>query len=191
MLLHSNTSVCSWLLCFFFAAMSSNEDASAEVIVMDVISPASSMSMSDSESMSDSQEESTELFKRFQVDEEEEKGAAEEEEGKKPSDITINSNDSGLFMRKVRSSRSASPLEMNEERCSELEYPLSQRVYSNPPCTISIVLQRQSRELWDQFDSIGTEMIVTRRGRLELHIICSGALLISVDMYIYIYIYYC
>lgn len=153
--------------------MSTSEEKGAEVIVMDVTSPvSSSTSTSDSESMSDVQEEPTELFNRLQPEDDEEEEEEEEEdaegEGKQPSDILVSQNDSVLFMREIpRSSGSTSPLEMKEERSSDLDYPLSQRVYSNPPCKMSAVLQRQSRELWDQFDSIGTEMIVTRRGRLD------------------------
>lgn len=151
--------------------MSSIEEKESEVIVMDVISPVSSTSTSDSESTSDSQEEPTELFSGLQDDDE------EEEEEKDAEGRGKQSSDSVLFMGDLRSSGSASPLEMSEERSSELEYPLCQRVYSNPPCEISTVLQRQCRELWDQFDGIGTEMIVTRRGRLESFIIRTVALL--------------
>lgn len=64
-----------------------------------------------------------------------------------------------------RMSRSASPLELKEERCPGEDYPLSQRVYSSPSSNISTGLHPQCCELWEQFDSIGTEMIVTRRGR--------------------------
>lgn len=66
-----------------------------------------------------------------------------------------------------RSPRSATPLDTEEmeKRAPSTDYPQSQRVYSSPACGISAVLQRQSSDLWMQFDSIGTEMIVTRRGR--------------------------
>lgn len=64
-----------------------------------------------------------------------------------------------------RSPRSTTPIDMEEQRAPSTDYPQSQRIYSSPSCGISAVLQRQCNELWMQFDSIGTEMIVTRRGR--------------------------
>ena len=72
-----------------------------------------------------------------------------------------------IFRRALpRSPRSATPDEEEaEERAPSTDYPQSQRIYSSPSCGISAVLQRQCSELWMQFDSIGTEMIVTRRGR--------------------------
>ena len=158
--------------------MSSNEDKSTEeVMIVDAVSlSSSSTSTSDSDSVSDTQEEPTILFSGLSPEDDEEDEEDEDEERadkekKLPVDIA-NSNEALMYVSDMqdlpRSSGSASPLEMHEERSSEFEYPLSQRVYSNPPCKISAVLQRQSRELWDQFDSVGTEMIVTRRGRLEI-----------------------
>lgn len=64
-----------------------------------------------------------------------------------------------------RSPRSTTPVDIEEQRAPSTDYPQSQRIYSSPSCGISAVLQRQSNELWMQFDGIGTEMIVTRRGR--------------------------
>lgn len=56
-------------------------------------------------------------------------------------------------------------LEEEDEEMSDLKvFPV------NPSSsTISAVLE--TRDLWKQFDELGTEMIVTRRGRLELIII--------------------
>jgi len=155
--------------------MSSTEDNSVEeVIAIDVASlSSSSTTTSDSESLSDAQEELPVLFNGLDPEDEEEDDEDEEDVDKeddiKVASVASTTNQTLLYVNDMqdiqRSSGSASPLEMQEERSSEFEYPLSQRVYSNPPCKISTVLQRQSRELWDQFDSIGTEMIVTRRGR--------------------------
>ena len=140
--------------------MSSAEERDAEVLITNTTSPTSSTSISDSESMSDDKEEPSELFNELEED--------ENEEGRLHSDIIV--QNSVLFMRELprNSGGSISPPEINEAISSEMDYPLSQRVYSNSPCPISAVLQMQSRELWNQFDSIGTEMIVTRRGRLDI-----------------------
>lgn len=73
-----------------------------------------------------------------------------------------------VMMRTVPSTSprsSASPVEALEERVAGEDCPLSARVYSNPDCKISAALHQQCSSLWAQFDSIGTEMIVTRRGR--------------------------
>ncbi len=47
------------------------------------------------------------------------------------------------------------------------EYSQEDKVYSNnhPDVKIAAVLNAQSKHLWKQFDALGTEMIVTRRGR--------------------------
>ena len=155
--------------------MSSAEDKGMEeVMAIDVASlSSSSTATSDSESLSDVQEEPPVLYNGLVPEDEEDDEDVEEdvdrEEDIKVASVASSTNQTLLYVNEIqdiqRSSGSASPLEMQEERSSEFEYPLSQRVYSNPPCKMSTVLQRQSRELWDQFDNIGTEMIVTRRGR--------------------------
>ena len=133
--------------------MSNTEERTAEI--MDAVSPASTLSSSsasasDSSSVSDAQEDA-------------------------PADIGIEEQEgeddecSGLVltMRTIPSSprSSTSPVEALEERTSSEDCPLSARVYSSPSCKISAALQRQCCSLWSQFDNIGTEMIVTRRGR--------------------------
>lgn len=133
---------------------------------MDAPSPASSTistsSTSDSEDVSDEQETapSANVLDRIQLQDEEmpsplalREEMAEEEEGQL------------VMFRKDFPRSPDSPVVIEEERSSGMDYPLSQRVYSNPSCSISTILQRQCAELWRQFDSIGTEMIVTRRGR--------------------------
>lgn len=47
------------------------------------------------------------------------------------------------------------------------EYSPEDKVYScnKPDSEIAAVLNAQSKHLWKQFDALGTEMIVTRRGR--------------------------
>ena len=151
-----------------------------EVMIVDEVSLSSaSTTSSDSESVSDNQEEPTVLFNDIipedEEEEEEEEDEDDEEKAEKQSLSIASTNETLMYVNDVsdlpRSSGSASPLEMQEERSSKFEYPLSQRVYSNPPCKMSAVLQRQSRELLDQFDSIGTEMIVTRRGRYESELV--------------------
>ena len=42
---------------------------------------------------------------------------------------------------------------------------------SNPSQAMSATLESECKELWRQFDSIGTEMIVTRRGRCVLSLV--------------------
>lgn len=146
--------------------MSSTEEKDIEVIAMDAPSPASSTistsSTSDSEDVSDEQETapSANVLDRIQLQDEEmpsplalREEMAEEEEGQL------------VMFRKDFPRSPDSPVVIEEERSSGMDYPLSQRVYSNPSCSISTILQRQCAELWRQFDSIGTEMIVTRRGR--------------------------
>lgn len=147
--------------------MSSTEEKDIEVIAMDAPSPASSTistsSTSDSEDVSDEQETapSANVLDRIPLQDEEmpsplalrEEMAEEEEEGQL------------VMFRKDFPRSPDSPVVIEEERSSGMDYPLSQRVYSNPSCSISTILQRQCAELWRQFDSIGTEMIVTRRGR--------------------------
>ena len=39
------------------------------------------------------------------------------------------------------------------------------------PQAMSVTLESECKELWRQFDSIGTEMIVTRRGRCVLGLV--------------------
>jgi len=138
------------------------------MIVDEVSLSSASTTSSDSDSMSDNQEEPPILFNDI-IPEDEEEDEDDEEKAEKQSLSVASTNETLMYINDVsdlpRSSGSASPLEMQEERSSKFEYPLSQRVYSNPPCKMSAVLQRQSRQLLDQFDSIGTEMIVTRRGR--------------------------
>lgn len=151
--------------------MSLTEDKDVQVIEMDSPSPASSAissssSTTDSESASEGHETAAMVSiqpedKDPQVPEEE-----REEDGAEEGDDEDERNGMVIFRSDLPTiSRSTSPLEIKEERCSGEEYPLSQRVYSSPSCNISAGLQRQCYELWDQFDSIGTEMIVTRRGR--------------------------
>ena len=41
----------------------------------------------------------------------------------------------------------------------------------NIPQAMSVTLESECKELWRQFDSIGTEMIVTRRGRYVLDLV--------------------
>lgn len=144
---------------------SSNEERDAEVTIMNVTSPISSTistSSSDSE-LSEAPETAADVFNP--------------EEGEKelpliPEPITAKQNNLVHFQRDLQESpRSTSPLEIDEEdeeeeeKGSEFEYSLSQRVYCSPSCKISVGLQQQCSQLWGQFDSIGTEMIVTRRGR--------------------------
>ena len=150
-----------------------NEDKDVDVIVMDVPSPASSAASSSS-STSDStdsiSEENEPMPERVGHDGKDPsmpqiqlQGECDDED---EDEIDASRNGLVIFRSDLpRISRSASPLEIQEERSSGEEYPLSQRVYSSPSCMISSVLQRQCCELWEQFDSIGTEMIVTRRGR--------------------------
>lgn len=145
-----------------------------DVIVMDNIPSPASSAASSSSSTSDStdsiSEENEPILEGAGHDDDKEPSMPkiQEECDDDEDDDEVDANGNGLviFRRDLpRISRSASPLEVQEERSSGEEYPLSQRVYSSPSCTISSVLQRQCCELWEQFDSIGTEMIVTRRGR--------------------------
>ena len=93
----------------------------------------------------------------------------EEEEEEEEEDVEIQDDSNLVIFGRVlpRSPRSTTPTDVEEEeqRAPSADYPQSQRVYSSPSCGISAVLQRQSSDLWMQFDNIGTEMIVTRRGR--------------------------
>ena len=156
-----------------FLQMSLTEDKDVQVIEMDSPSPASSAissssSTTDSESASEGHE-ATALENIQQEDKEQlqvPEGEGEEGDGAEEGGDENERNGMVIFRRDLPAiSRSASPFEIKEERCSGEEYPPSQRVYSSPSCSISAGLQRQCYELWDQFDSIGTEMIVTRRGR--------------------------
>lgn len=148
--------------------MSITEDKDVQVIVMDSPSPASSAvssSSSTTDSDSASEEHEPTALETIQPEDKETQIPGEEEEGEEEDDENGESN-MVIFQRDLPGiSRSASPLDIKEERCSGEEYPLSQRVFSSPSCGISTGLQRQCSDLWGQFDSIGTEMIVTRRGR--------------------------
>lgn len=144
--------------------MSLTEDKDVQVIVMDSPSPSSCSSSSTTDSDSTSEEHEPAAMESVQPDDKE--SQVPEEEGDDDEGGENEENNVMIFRRDLPAiSRSPSPLEIKEERCSGDEYPLSQRVYSNPSCGISAGLQRQSYDLWNQFDSIGTEMIVTRRGR--------------------------
>lgn len=141
--------------------MSLTEDKDVQVIVMDSPSPSSCSSSSTTDSDSASEEHEPAVMETTLPEDKDSQAAEEDDEGGENE-----GNNVVIFRRDLPAiSRSASPLEIKEERCSGEEYPLSQRVYSNPSCGISTGLQRQCYELWDQFDNIGTEMIVTRRGR--------------------------
>nr|CAE45764.1 Tbx1/15/20 protein [Axinella verrucosa] len=54
-----------------------------------------------------------------------------------------------------------------EMRSMDSEYLPDEKVHcsNHPDSKMAVALQHQSRKLWKQFDSVGTEMIVTRRGR--------------------------
>jgi len=54
-----------------------------------------------------------------------------------------------------------------EMRSLDSEYLPEEKVHCNnhPDSKMTVALQHQSRKLWKQFDTVGTEMIVTRRGR--------------------------
>jgi hypothetical protein len=143
------------------------EDKDVQVIVMDSPSPASS-AMSSSSSTSDS-DSGSEVHNSASIQQEDKEHCTPEMEAEEGDEEEHGDerNNMVLFRRDLPPiiSRSTSPLEINEERCSGEEYPLSQRVYSSSSCGISAGLQQQCYDLWNQFDSIGTEMIVTRRGR--------------------------
>lgn len=160
--------------------MSFDEEKAADIEVDAGNSPASSTvstsSPSDSDSMSDTRGVTPEP-----LDEEEEE---EEHQVNQDSEITEFSaedisNHAGLVVFGsdiAKSPKSTSSLDLEEEkRSSGDDYPLSQRVYCSASCKISGVLQRQCSELWKQFDELGTEMIVTRRGRY----VCQGKKLTS------------
>lgn len=51
----------------------------------------------------------------------------------------------------------------SEETGTEETFPSS-----NPSLAMSVAMERDCKELWSQFDEVGTEMIVTRRGRYVL-----------------------
>lgn len=159
------------LMLMYSVQMSSlAEEKDVDVIVMDIPSPASSAassSSSEADSAESISEENEPILEGAGHDNDEDppmpeiRGECDDEE-----DDDESRNGLVIFRSDLpRMSRSASPLEIQEERSSGEEYPSSQRVYSSPSCMISSVLQRQCCELWEQFDSIGTEMIVTRRGR--------------------------
>ena len=54
-----------------------------------------------------------------------------------------------------------------EMRSLDSEYVPEEKIMcsNRPESKMSVALQHQSRKLWKQFDTVGTEMIVTRRGR--------------------------
>lgn len=54
-----------------------------------------------------------------------------------------------------------------EMRSLDSEYVPEEKIpcTNRPESKMSVALQHQSRKLWKQFDTVGTEMIVTRRGR--------------------------
>ena len=66
------------------------------------------------------------------------------------------------------------------EELKSQDPPPDERVYSmnSPDSKASVVLT--SRNLWRMFDAIGTEMIVTRRGRLGL-----GGVVVLLHEYVY------
>ena len=139
----------------------SSEERSAE---MDPLSPASTMSTSsasDSLSLSDAHEEQPTVIT---LDEQEQQ---EEEEEEEEEDELPLAGEGLVMLRTIPGSprSSTSPVEPLEERISSEDCPQSARVYSSPSCKVSTALQRQCSKLWSEFDSIGTEMIVTRRGR--------------------------
>lgn len=146
--------------------MSLTEENDVQVIVMESPSPASSaISSSSSTTDSDSASEH-EPAALENIEEEEDQEARTPLEVDEEEDVENEESNVVIFRRDLPGlSRSSSPLEIKEGRCSGDEYPLSQRVYSSPTCGISTGLQRQCCDLWGQFDTIGTEMIVTRRGR--------------------------
>ncbi len=136
--------------------MSAIEERATELI--DAPSPASSVttsSVSDSSSLSDAHEEEAPALDDIGLEDQ------EDQESPLPGEGLV------MLPRTIPESprSSTSPVEPLEERISSEDCPLSARVYSSPSCKISTALQRQCCSLWSQFDSIGTEMIVTRRGR--------------------------
>ena len=148
-------------------------DKVPEVTEMESPSPASSaISTSSTSTDSDSTSESAPLQPEINAEchiLEEEEEEEEEEEGEVDGEEN-NDEEISIYQRGLPPlvSRSASPLEtleMEEQRRPAMDFPLSQRVFCSPTCKISTGLQQQCSELWNQFDGIGTEMIVTRRGR--------------------------
>ena len=129
-----------------------------EETLMDVTSPTSSISgssSSDSESISYAPQEAVPQILNI----------VHPKEEAPPELEMINNDQNELMLLKSLpgSPASINSLDIEEEKNSGMGY--SQRVYCNPSCKIAAVLQQQSSELWKQFDTIGTEMIVTRRGR--------------------------
>ncbi len=138
---------------------------------LDIPSPASSTistsSSSESEYVSDVQGTPQEMhIYRHQIQQEDhDEGEEERDELSVAPEAIADPNDVIYLERDMPGS--ASSLELEEKR-SRLDYSLSQRIFCSPSCKISAVLQWQSGELWKQFDNIGTEMIVTRRGRYAM-----------------------
>lgn len=168
--MQSQNAACSWvqaanhisaqsdqsLISLFFNQMSNSQERTAEIL--DAASPASSLSSSSAASVSDSSaisEAHEDVPAVIGIEEQED----EEEDDDCREDLVT------LRMIPGSPRSSTSPVEALEERTSSEDCPLSARVYSNPSCKISAALQRQCCTLWSQFDNIGTEMIVTRRGR--------------------------
>ena len=62
-----------------------------------------------------------------------------------------------------------------EMRSLDSEYVPEEKIMcsNRPESKMSVALQHQSRKLWKQFDTVGTEMIVTRRGRYVVSSISS------------------
>lgn len=138
------------------------EEKAIEVVMMNIPSPLFSATSSSTTSESDAIYDEPEGAADFQQ-EDNESSIQEEEEEEEEEEGAENGNSLVIFGRD--SPRSITPPDYEEERGSCEEYPPSERVYSSSSCSISAVLQRQCCDLWRRFDSIGTEMIVTRRGR--------------------------
>ena len=61
---------------------------------------------------------------------------------------------------------------MKSSEMSRQEFRLPERVYSESKSGVQYSAFLETAELWKQFDDIGTEMIVTRRGRSVKHSSC-------------------
>lgn len=79
-----------------------------------------------------------------------------------PSSIVLEDIEDREGQNELESTPPGSPLEMKS-----LDVPEQERVFccNNPNSRSTAALAKSSRDLWMQFDAIGTEMIVTRRGR--------------------------